>query len=355
MANETVAQAISDIRKTFPNMDGLDNEEDVKQFVIERILNSLGWNLFDPGEIKREFRVGADRPDYILNPGLPTAAFIEAKKVTVNLENHQRQLLNYCFQQAVNLAVLTNGRTWWLYLPRYEGRAEEGRHWSKKRFSEIDITSGGPAKVQREFERFLAKERVASGEAVESAKVKIDEGDSEEVVQKGMIDSWNNTVTTPSEDLIKLLTESTTGLCGVRPTKQKVKEFFQNHRPRFKVSDFGPPQQKPPTNGGTRRQNGKPSFTFNGTPGSARTWKLLLVEFCKLIYVEKQDEFDQIMNVQGRKTMYFSRNPDDLSGPEPIGDSGIFAATAPLSNLGVKQRCQMVSKEFGYTEDFLKI
>ena len=40
MSAETIAQAIAGIRKIFPNMDEL-SEEDVKLFVIERILYSL--------------------------------------------------------------------------------------------------------------------------------------------------------------------------------------------------------------------------------------------------------------------------------------------------------------------------
>ena len=124
--------------------------------------------------MKKEYTVGKDKADYALNPDSPTAVFVEAKRPSVNLENHQSQLLKYCFQQAVNLAVLTNGRTWWLYLPKYEGPQGEGLHWSKRRFSEIDITSGGPTKIQKEFEKFLAKEKVSSGEAVDAGKGVID-------------------------------------------------------------------------------------------------------------------------------------------------------------------------------------
>ena len=42
MAGETIAQAISDIRKQFPNMEGLDNEEETKQFVIGEDPGRLG-------------------------------------------------------------------------------------------------------------------------------------------------------------------------------------------------------------------------------------------------------------------------------------------------------------------------
>ena len=362
MAGETIAQAISGIRNTFPNMDNLNNEEDAKLFVIERILYSLGWNLFDPKEMKKEFQVGIQKADYALNPDWPTAdVFIEAKKPAEKLDKHQGQLLTYCVQQAVNLGVLTNGRTWWLYLPEHKGPQGESLRWSQKRFSEIDIIDGiidgdrRPSKIPTALEKYLAKEKVVSGEAIEAAKGIIDGRIKEETVKRAMVDAWNNVLITPSEDVIKLFTESTASLCNVKPNKQWVKEFFQNHKAQFKVSHSGPVQQKSPANSEPGRQHGKPSFILNDIPGSAKTWKQLLLEFCKLMYVENQAEFDRIMNVQGRNTLYFSKSSVDLKDPKQIGDSGIFAATAPLSQLGVKQRCRMVLEEFGYPEDSLKI
>jgi hypothetical protein len=229
--------------------------------------------------------------------------------------------------------------------------------WAEKRFCEIDIANGGPKAIQTQFEKFLTKEKVSSGDAVESGKKIIDAELEKEKAKKGIVEAWNDLVAAPSEDLITLLNESTFQGCGVKPGKPEVKKFFQQHRAQFKVSGVGHPQPKPSTNGGNRRQNGKPSFIFNDTSGSARTWKQLLLEFCKLVYADtdRQGHFDQIINVRGTKTLYFSRNPADLKDPEQIEDSGVFAATAPLSAVGVKQRCQMVLREFDYREDSLKI
>ena len=361
MAAETVAQAISGIRKEFPNMNGL-KEQEVKKFVIERILTDLNWNLFDPKEFKPEYQVGVGRADYALNPDSPSiAVFIEVKKPAVNLDNakHPGQLLRYCFDQTVNLGVLTNGRIWWLYLPRYEGPQGEGLKWAEKRFCEIDITSGGPAKIQKEFNTFLAKENVLSGGAIKVAKDRINGQVETEIAQKGMREAWNNVLTAPSEDLIKLLTESTASLCGVKPSKKIVTEFFQNHRAQFKASSFGHPQPKPVVNGGSGRQNGKlASFTFKfkGDSHSVSTWELMLVKLCELIYIERQDEFDQIMSVQGANNkLYFSRNPDDLDKPELIGDSGIFAATGRMKAARVEERCRKVLLAFHYGEDCFRV
>ncbi len=356
MAVETVEQAIKGIRNKYPNMDSLKNEGETKQFVVERILRALDWEQILEEEVKKEYPVdpvGKDKVDYALNPDSPTMVFVEAKASGVNFDNKPvQQLLKYCFQRTVNLAVLTDGRRWWLYLPQYQGPQGKGLHWSERRFSEIDITSGGPAKIQREFEKFLSKEKVSSGKAIEAAQIEIDKKINEKIAKNGIVDAWNKIVSTPSEDLVKVLTDATYSLCGVKPNKPLVKEFFHNHR--LKVSDFDRSQPKAATNGGNGQQNGKRLFTFNGTEYSVKTWKQVLVKLCELIYDEQQDQFDRIMNVQGTTASYFSKNSADLKDPKQIGNSGIFAETAPLSQLGVKQRCRMVLEEFGYPEDFLK-
>ena len=349
MAAETVSQAITDIR----NMDNLNelDEARTKLFIVERLLEDLGWNLRSPKEVEPEYRVGKDKADYALNPNSPTTVFIEAKKTSVNLEGHQGQLLRYCFDQTVNLGVLTNGRIWWLYLPRYEGPQEEGLKWAEKRFCEIDITSGGPAKIQKEFDTFLAKDNVLSGDAIKVAKDRINGQVEMEIAQKGMRDAWNNVLTAPSEDLIKLLTESTASVCGVKPNKKTVTGFFQNHRSQLKVSDVSYPRPKPATNGVDSGHNGKPSqFRFKDKPYRVGTWKEVLVKLCEVIYVDpdRQVHFDRIMNVRGAKKPYFSGNPDDLESPQLIGNSGIFAATYALNAVGVEKRCRKVLQEFNY-------
>lgn len=357
MAAETITDAISDIRK----MDDLNklDEARTKAWIIDRLLENLGWNLKSPREFVPEYSVGEGKADYALNPNSSTAVFIEAKKPSVkDLEKHQYQLLKYCFQQAVNLGVLTNGRIWWLYLPRYEGPQGEGLKWGEKRFSVIDIANGTPKALQTQFEKFLAKENVSSGEAIKSAKAIIDEKLEGEKAEKGMVDAWNNLVSEPHDDLIALLNESTFQGCGVKPGKPKVKKFLQNHRALFRASYVSAPQSEPPMLGKGGGQNGKPSsFAFNGTPHEVSTWKQVLVDLCTLIYADpdRQDSFDQIMKIKGIKNPYFSRNPYDLNGPQLIGNSGIYAATYALNAGTVKDRCQKVLQAFRYSEDCFRV
>ena len=149
-----IAQAVEQIRNT-ATLSVLD-ESATKQGVVLRLLSLAGWDTFDISQVVPEYTVGTRRVDYALRPGTPNAVFIEVKRPGENLERHQQQLLEYCFQEGVKLAVLTNGRTWWLYLPLQAGS------WEQRRFLTIDLEVQEPSVVERRFLEHLSPERVGS-------------------------------------------------------------------------------------------------------------------------------------------------------------------------------------------------
>ena len=158
----TIAQAVEQINNTV-FLRSLD-ESATKQGVVLRLLSLCGWNQFDLSEVSPEYTVGNRRVDYALMPGSPNAVFIEVKRPSENLEGHQQQLLGYCFPEGVKLAALTNGRTWWLYLPLQPGS------WEQRRFLTIDLESQEPDIVERRFMEYLSKGMVTSGQAVSDAE-----------------------------------------------------------------------------------------------------------------------------------------------------------------------------------------
>ena len=74
------------------------DEASTKQGVVLPILVLLGWEAFDTDEVKPEYSVGDKRVDYSLRINNANKVFIEVKKVSEELENHQEQLLSYSFQ-----------------------------------------------------------------------------------------------------------------------------------------------------------------------------------------------------------------------------------------------------------------
>ncbi len=216
---ETIAQAVAQIKNSasLPNLD----ESATKQGIVLKLLSIAGWNPFDVSEVVPEYTVGNRRVDYALRLGSANAVFIEVKRPSENLENHQQQLLEYCFQQGVKLAALTNGRTWWLYLPLLPGS------WEGRKFLTIDLESQAPDIVEQRFIKYLSQENISSGQAVSAAEELVQFQQRKEITSKALVEAWNQIVDTPDEILVDLISETTERICGFKPDLEMVEQFMQ--------------------------------------------------------------------------------------------------------------------------------
>ena len=213
-----ISRAVEQI-KSFTSFNTLD-ESATKQGVVLRLLSVAGWDTFDISQVVPEYTVGNRRVDYALNPRTPNAVFIEVKRPSENLERHQQQLLEYCFQEGVKLAVLTNGLTWWLYLPLQAG------NWEERRFLTIDLEVQEHDVVERRFLEYLSPETVGNGQAVRDAEALVESKQRADVVGSTIVAAWNHIVETPEELLVDLISETTERLCGFKPEPKLVVQFL---------------------------------------------------------------------------------------------------------------------------------
>lgn len=214
------------LRNTVLNIRGsrdllIADEASVKTGVVLQLLQNLGWNPFDISEVTPEYTVGARRVDFSLRLLGTNKVFVEVKRASESLEPHQEQLLTYSFTEGVKLAVLTNGFTWWLYLPLSEGS------WEQRRFYGLDLKEQDPNDVAARFEDFLSKERVASGEAINSAEHIYRSQRTKVVLRDSIPKAWNKILTDPDDLLVDLLIETTERLCGFRPDVPDIEEFLR--------------------------------------------------------------------------------------------------------------------------------
>ena len=229
-----IAQAVEQIRNTV-SLSVLD-ESATKQGVVLRLLSLAGWDTFDISQVVPEYTVGTRRVDYALRPGSPNTVFIEVKRPGENLERHQQQLLEYCFQEGVKLAVLTNGRTWWLYLPLQSGS------WEQRRFLTIDLEVQEPSVVESRFLEYLSPERVGSGQAVGDAEALVESQQRAEIIGKTIAAAWTQIIETPDELLVDLISETTERICGFKPEPELVEQFLLQRVPALNDAlDASPP------------------------------------------------------------------------------------------------------------------
>jgi len=161
------------------------DEASIKQAIVLRCLHILGWNVYDVEEVIPEYAVESRRVDIALRASGRNLAFLEVKKGGEDLDRHQEQLLDYAFREGIDLAILTNGFTWWFFLPKEQGS------WTDRRFYVVDIS------------------------------------------EQPSPEAWNRIVRDRDSLLVELLTETTERMCGHRPDPSDVHLFLNRYRPEI--------------------------------------------------------------------------------------------------------------------------
>lgn len=334
------------------------DEAATKQAVILRILSLLGWDPFSIDEVCPEYCVGGKKVDYALRHNEQNKAFIEVKKITEDLEKHQEQLLNYSFQEGVRLAILTNGITWWFYLPLHEGS------WEQRKFYTVEIYDQNAEEITQKFTDFLSKESVILGKAIENAENIYKSKQKQSLIKETLPKAWNKIIEELDENLIELIAVTTEKLCGYKPENTAIENFINSNLRKIEY----PPQKlsviKPvrPTTSNTKRVEIEESYTYKsissfvlkGTKYEVRSWKDMLIKICNIMFANHRNSFDHVLNLVGRKRPYFSKNLNELRAPEQINGTDIYVETNLSANSIVKLSMDILSL-FGYTKDDILI
>ena len=148
------------------------NEEHVRLCLVARILQALGWNIWDPNEVNAEFIVVPDedktRVDValFLEAFLPSV-FIEIKavgKMMGDLPDIERQMRDYNRNNSALFCIITDGCEWRFYYPRTEGE------FNRKRFESFNLRKDNLEDIERKLLTFLRKSEIANDNARREAE-----------------------------------------------------------------------------------------------------------------------------------------------------------------------------------------
>ena len=350
---DTISQAVSYIN-ALPDLEQL-SENAIKQGVVLRVLSAAGWDTFDLSEVRPEFRTGNTKVDFaLMSPSSPRArtestplVFIEVRPVGDNLESdrYERQMMAHCAREEVSLAVLTNGLKWLLLFWSAEGDQKENC------FSEIDL-AGDLDAASDDINRYLAKDRVSSGQSARSAERALQERNRDEVTRRAILEGWRQVVRGLDEGLVELVATASEQKTGDKPENRFVRRVLMEHRSEllpFAEDDGGMARSG---GGGSRRRPA--SFTFDSETQAAASWPDLLIGVCELMRRRHPESFERILEIHGRSLPYFSRTEDAVHQPREIGDSGIYASCQGAGVL-IEGRAKRVVELFGYPKDALSI
>lgn len=329
------------------------DEAATKQIVLLRVISLLGWDIYNIEEVKPEFAIGNQRVDYSLRHASANKVFIEVKKVGEDLERHQEQLLNYSFKEGVKLAILTNGISWRFYLPLHEGS------WEQRKFYTIELYDQEPEDIAERFICYLEKENVLSDKAVESAEEIYNSKQKENVIGNTLPIAWNKLLSEPDELLIEIIADATEKLCGYKPDNSMVEDFISSN-----IIKGGGIEGKSVVKVNVRRTAhisgesyiGKSvtAFTLRNVRYEVRYWIDVLTKVTQLMYNLHTSNFNEVLQLRGRKRPYYTKNANELRNPQRIEGSDIFMETN-LSSRSIVGICRNMITLFGYSEKELTI
>jgi hypothetical protein len=337
------------------------DEAATKQAIVLKLLSLLGWDTFNIDEVTPEYSVTGRRVDYSLKINNLNKVFIEVKRIGIELEDHQEQLLNYSFQEGVKLAILTNGITWWFYLPLNEGS------WEQRKFYTIDILQQDSEDVASKFFDFLSRHNINSGKAIQNAEAIYSGQQKIKILEETLPKAWNKIIEEADELLIDLINETAEKICGFKATTELIERFLTKNKHTLTVLGRSPSPSPPPRPPVVRHPPAPPipatgiytgksisSFSFRGSKYVARSWKDLLIKLCDIINTSHRNEFEKTLNIVGRKRPYFSLTGNELRVPEKINNSKIYVETNLNANRIVKICFDMLAT-FNYADNDLKI
>ena len=147
------------------------NERSISQGIVLPILRELNWDTDNTSFVRPEFiTVGKDRADFALcDDGGNPKVFIEVKRlggVEKAEKQAEDQVMRYAHSKGVRIVVLTDGRTWSLYLPEKGGMGYDG-----KRVFKLNISDRPLQESSEVLQRYLEESKVVSDKALETARV----------------------------------------------------------------------------------------------------------------------------------------------------------------------------------------
>lgn len=147
------------------------NEEHVRVCIVLRLLEELGWDIWNPAEVNTEFKPvryeDSTRVDVALFcNSISPAVFIEVKavgRIGTDLARIEQQLRDYNRNNTAEFSIITDGQKWFLYY------SQTGGEFSHKRFKDFDLLEEETEDAARFLQMFLSKEKISNGEAKQEA------------------------------------------------------------------------------------------------------------------------------------------------------------------------------------------
>jgi len=386
--------------KKLPTFD----EASTKQAVVLRLLSFLGWDIFNVEEVYPDFSTNSSVVSYALRIRNSNKVFIEVKRIQKQLESYQRDLVNLASRDGVNLAILTNGVTWWFYLVSATGS------WKQKWFHSIDLLKQKPDIFVPNLIDLLAKDKLAKGQSLRAAKT-LFQKKRQKLAIDFLPEAWNQILTQPNKIFVELLSEQTEKLCRYKLDSKTVETFLKKQEEKWLITNKASAVAAPPASAmepeildlhdELPRQSSKTlsgtdtslsdtdkslsgtdkslsgtdtslsstdtiklaksytdksikAFSLNGNTYKVQSWVEMLTTLCDYFASVNTKDFEKVLWISNEQKVRFSRYGDQLRMPEKVKKTDIYVETKLSPDEVVRTSCKLLA-EFGYSKNDLDI
>ncbi len=184
-------EILLDIRQRLVNKE-YKNEEHVRLSLVARIVQALGWDIWNPTEVYTEFKATKKEDNTRVDMALfthgfdATAIFIECKGVgnfAADLPAVERQLRDYNRDHTALFTIITDGRHWRFYFSFTSGEFKD------KLFCKFDLQQDGLEDIAAHLETFLLRENIENYSARQKAEAYLMLGKKERAMQDVLPDA----------------------------------------------------------------------------------------------------------------------------------------------------------------------
>ncbi len=335
---------------------GTFDEAAIKQGIVLKILSLLDWDPFDVDEVQPEYELQGNKVDFCLKKQKANKVFIFARKNDKDFPTHQDKVLSVCVQAKVPIGILTNGLTWWFFLPLVQGSADE------KKFLTIEMGEQKAEEASETFENFLTKENVVSGEAEKAAEDIYTARQRDFFIKETLPKAWAQIMSDPKKWLADILGSVTEELCGYNPDREVIEEFISSKfKEKVDLESLVQPKtvaQPQPAKTAVRADDytGKAilSFTFKGTRYEVKSWKAMYIKLCEVVFPKHKDDLDVLFTLSKPGKEYFSKNPYQLLTCEKIAGTGMYV-DVNLTAREVVELSQKMLHLLGYDDNAMSL
>jgi len=296
------------------------NEAAVSRGVVMRLLQALGWPVFETNIVWPEYPLESLFVDYALcHPPRRPAVIIEVKAVG-ELGGADTKLFEYAFRAGVPMAILTDGQEWHFYLPSGQGSITE------RRFYKLDILERDLEEASARFIKYLAYDRIRNGDATKAARADHDSTAIRRTINDNLPIAWRKLIEEQDSLLIDLISEKVSDLCGYQPEPDMVANFLVGQlctsvqplpQATVPTTQFIPPT---PHSRRTAAANSNRTigYTLNGVTINARSATEVLVKVLDELSIKDPNFLTRFASRKhGRRRRYVAQNREDLYVERP--------------------------------------